>query len=1020
MADPYVGLKLKELREKVFAGPLPPGVSRTHVWQANTAKLRAWLLGEQAEPPKAPLVSQGKQEEEAPPAEEEVEPWWDCDCGDVDPAMDPDFDVVCAICGCHCHAGCVLPVPTPTLEEWTQSQEQFTCPKCRDPKSGTPCDSCGRLFNFGLVPVHTCTPATVTVVEESLPQDLPGTIAIDDDGDFSDLQIVDLTSRANKKRSSVKAEAGQTLAAGGAADDDARPDQAALAGMRAMRQAGLRHKNEGWLPYHAPDTMFANGVFLRDHQAVGVNWMLSREKAMGSVTRGGFLLDEAGLGKTLTMLTVCKASRASGECSDPTLIICPPSLLWTWTDQTKHFSESSKAMWYYGSYREDARKKLGTNAVKWRSKIRSCEFVFASYEGVTSEYTYTTKKSQGAGADEKVIQFPEDSIFHYANEFGRVVLDESHYIRNRDIKRSRAVRALEGIPRRWCITATPVHNRIDDLFSQLQFLRVEAAYDYSHWTSDVVSVLQTNAQEGVKRLMRVLVPVSIRREKAELLDLPKQQHITQRVPLSQAEDQFYVAVFEYSQMQVKNLLALVERIKEQRKQGELKGTKYNKAWGQAQTQLFALIFRLRLACVAPAVAFQSLQRAEGKNIPDDFRPDEFREISTEAEAVMLAETGLRGASAHAAGQERAPTSISQAELARGIAMLQERAAAAAAAATAQLAGGGEDNDEDASMCEICFCKMATHAAVPCNHTCCQDCWSDVLEQHDNQCPFCREKVEKIEPLGQRLERLKTEQEAQQKHQEVLVAQRAAARKQGVEWQEKQKQLAAAELEARERQEDDGLGLGARLEEETGNTLESSKIRWLIEVLKQVTEKEKVLVVSQWTTVLDHVADMFAMHIPDILFCQLDGRTPPMNRASTIEVFQQKETHRICLVSLGACAEGVTLTAASRVYHLDLWWNEGKDYQMANRVHRIGQMKDVQIVHIVTEDTIEDKILALREKKRKVSDLSLGIFDEDDGADYINNVRLLFDIEEEQEKVEKRRRKIYNVDDSDEEDMEEMY
>jgi SNF2 family DNA or RNA helicase len=253
-----------------------------------------------------------------------------------------------------------------------------------------------------------------------------------------------------------------------------------------------------------------------------------------------------------------------------------------------------------------------------------------------------------------------------------------------------------------------------------------------------------------------------------------------------------------------------------------------------------------------------------------------------------------------------------------------------------------------------------------------------------------------------------------RREEVLMQQQAERREKQKQWQLAQQQL-DEKSGSKPVPRSDEPELGVMVEEQTGNSLESSKIRWLIGELKEVTKQEKVLVVSQWTTVLDHVADMFALHIPQIHFCQLDGRTAPMQRAGVIDMFQENTEHRICLVSLGACAEGVTLTAASRVYHLDLWWNEAKDYQMANRVHRIGQLKDVQIVHVITEDTIEEKMMGMREKKRKVADLSLGIFDDEEGMDYINNVRLLFDIEEEAANAEKRRRRIVNLDSDDSED-----
>jgi SNF2-related domain len=99
-------------------------------------------------------------------------------------------------------------------------------------------------------------------------------------------------------------------------------------------------------------------------------------------------------------------------------------------------------------------------------------------------------------------------------------------------------------------------NRLDDLFGQLQFLRAPCAASYAEWNQGIVVPLERDTQRGVKNLMSTLVPIAIRREKGELLDLPEQHHVTQRIKLSLEEDEFYVAVFQYSKVGASPLIFL--------------------------------------------------------------------------------------------------------------------------------------------------------------------------------------------------------------------------------------------------------------------------------------------------------------------------------------------------------------------------------------------------------------------------------------------------------------------------------
>ena len=150
--------------------------------------------------------------------------------------------------------------------------------------------------------------------------------------------------------------------------------------------------------------------------------------------------------------------------------------------------------------------------------------------------------------------------------------------------------------------------------------------------------------------------------------------------------------------------------------------------------------------------------------------------------------------------------------------------------------------------------------------------------------------------------------------------------------------------------------------------ESSKIKLLVESLEQaVAEGHKSLVFSQWTSLLDLVEP--ALHAAGIPFVRLDGST--RNRGDIVEHFQSDEGPPVFLISLKAGGTGLNLTAADHVFLLDPWWNPAVEEQAADRAHRIGQDKPVFVYRLVAEETVEERILELQERKRALADAALG-------------------------------------------------
>ena len=107
---------------------------------------------------------------------------------------------------------------------------------------------------------------------------------------------------------------------------------------------------------------------------------------------------------------------------------------------------------------------------------------------------------------------------------------------------------------------------------------------------------------------------------------------------------------------------------------------------------------------------------------------------------------------------------------------------------------------------------------------------------------------------------------------------------------------------------------------------------------------------------------------NIDYLYLDGKTK--ERMHVIQKFNNGEAP-IFLLSLKAAGTGLTLTQADTVIHYDLWWNPAVENQATDRAYRIGQKRVVTNYKLITRGTIEEKILELQNKKKKLIDNVVG-------------------------------------------------
>ncbi|MFT5533778.1 MAG: superfamily II DNA or RNA helicase [Burkholderiaceae bacterium] len=153
------------------------------------------------------------------------------------------------------------------------------------------------------------------------------------------------------------------------------------------------------------------------------------------------------------------------------------------------------------------------------------------------------------------------------------------------------------------------------------------------------------------------------------------------------------------------------------------------------------------------------------------------------------------------------------------------------------------------------------------------------------------------------------------------------------------------------------------------TMERAKIALLRDLLPGlVAQERRMLVFSQFTELLALVeVELDVLGLP---WLSLTGKTPPSQRGDVVARFQALEVP-ILLVSLKAGGVGLNLTAADTVIHLDPWWNPAVEEQATARAHRIGQAQTVLVYKLVVEGSIEERILALQERKAALAEGVIG-------------------------------------------------
>ncbi|KAF1851219.1 helicase SWR1 [Cucurbitaria berberidis CBS 394.84] len=212
---------------------------------------------------------------------------------------------------------------------------------------------------------------------------------------------------------------------------------------------------------------------LKPFQLEGLSWMVRQEQTH---YKGGLLGDEMGMGKTIQAVSLIMSDYPAKQ---PTLVCVPPVALMQWSNEIREYTDNKlKVLVYHGT---------NTKCKKMSSKeLKSYDVIMVSYNSLESLHR---KETKGWSRGDDIIK--EASPLH-AIHYHRLILDEAHSIKSRNTGVAKACFALTG-NYKWCLSGTPVQNRIGEFFSLLRFLEVRPFADYFcrscdceklHWATD--------------------------------------------------------------------------------------------------------------------------------------------------------------------------------------------------------------------------------------------------------------------------------------------------------------------------------------------------------------------------------------------------------------------------------------------------------------------------------------------------------------------------------------------------------
>lgn len=696
------------------------------------------------------------------------------------------------------------------------------------------------------------------------------------------------------------------------------------------------------------------------------------------------LADDMGLGKTIQALALMVSRRSTNPARKTTLIVAPVALLKQWEREIekklKPGRQHSLSSFIYH----------GTKRAPWE-KLRTFDVVLTTFGVVATEYkrrvAIQVAKRQNPNwtpsGTRDVLSLLGDECQWY-----RVIIDEAQCIKNKSTKAALGCCMLQA-ETRFCMTGTPMMNNVGELFSLIHFLRIRPYCDKEKFRYDIETPLKGQIDSLRKKAMRqlqaLLKSLLLRRTKKSqidgkpILDLPPRTTTVQHSVFSEDEHAFYNA------LETKSRLSF---------------NKYLKAGtvGRNYSNILVLLLRLRQACCHPHLLKDFAQSSGPSNIDAQDMVALAKELAPDVVNRIKEQV-----SSNDSAQLECPICMDMAEnptifIPCGHDTCSECFARITDPSQAIQDGETAEGHRDVK-CPNCRGKITpsrvvdlqafkkVHMRELCKEN---ELVDDINEDSDSEDDSDSNDSDDsldddIDTKGNLRGFIVDDDDEPEENEELADGQsKKTVSKALVRIKRKSKGKGKAKDKGPKKtlaqlKKEAGIGSKAReryLRKLAKEWNTSAKIEKVMEILQdlrsqkveETRQAEKTIVFSQFTSLLDLLE--FPINREGWKYRRYDGSMTPKARNDAVLDFTDNPEIKVMLVSLKAGNSGLNLVAASQVIIFDPFWNPYIEEQAIDRAHRIGQLNPVKVHRILVPNTVEDRIIALQDKKRELIESAL--------------------------------------------------